>query len=424
MGKIKRSYHTDIALQYKLGILDELIVAQIPTSTLHNWKSKDFAALVGSEYACASEENMQMIRDFLGKKNLLRAAKAVYYVYSTYSKLFSGVKGKKRILRQSREGIVKTIEAIRDTVGFNRALQAFGITYQQFYAWKKRISCRVVPAYPCRRVHHNQLTAKELGAIQQYLAEPMYRHWSVTAVYFQILRDRAAFFSRTTFYRYVNMLNLQRAKPEKKKYPTGIRADAPRRILHMDVTIFRPQDHTKVYLYFLIDNYSRYILSWRASLRYSAEITFENIREAYERFNLKEINPYVDIVCDDGSENKGKVDTLVNDSRNNLQKLVAQSDIVFSNSMVEAVNKRIKYDYLFVTRPPDFEQTCRYLPIAIEQYHSKPHSALYGLTPAEVFGGMLPSKDMFKPAIQQAAAKRRLVNAGSSECLNCFESQV
>jgi putative transposase len=364
-----------------------------------------------------------MIKDFLSKKNLLRAAKAVYYVYSTYNELFGKVKGRKRILRQSYDRIVKTIETIRDIVGFNRALNAFGISYQQFYAWRKRVSCLVIPSYPCRRTYHNQLTAKELSVIRSYLAEPQYRHWSVTSVYYQILRHRIAFFSLSTFYKYVTIMNLQRAKPEKKKYSQGIRADAPKRILHMDVTIFRPADHSKVYLYFLVDNFSRYILSFRASLEYSAEITFENIREAYQRYNLHEVKPYIELICDDGSENKGKVDTFASDPSTNLRKLIAQSDIRFSNSMVEAVNKRMKYDYLFTTRLNDFEQTLQYLPFAVEQYNSKPHSSLYGLTPAEAARGMLPDRNMFKPAIQQAATKRKSINMGD-ECLSCFENKA
>jgi hypothetical protein len=225
--------------------------------------------------------------------------------------------------------------------------------------------------------------------------------------------------SKTTFYKYANLLILTRAKPVKKKYDQGIRADKPERLLHMDVTIFRPLDHSRVYVYFLVDNFSRFILNWKASLDYSAKITFQNISEAYEKYNLDKVNPRVDLVCDGGSENKGMVDVFVNSPNMNIQKLVAQTDIVFSNSMIEAVNKRMKYDFLFTTNLLNIEQTDQYLSYAVEQYNNKPHSSLYGLTPTEAFNGALPDKDMFKPAIRQAALKRKMINL-NMECLNCF----
>ena len=88
--------------------------------------------------------------------------------------------------------------------------------------------------------------------------------------------------------------------------------------------------------------------------------------------------------------------------------------------MVEAVNKRMKYDFLFTTRLLDIAQTIHYLTYAVDQYNNKPHSALYGLTPQEVFNGMLPDKNMFKPALRQAAQKRKEINL-SQNCLNCKE---
>jgi putative transposase len=187
----------------------------------------------------------------------------------------------------------------------------------------------------------------------------------------------------------------------------------------MDVTIFRPLDHTRVYLYFLIDNFSRFILNWKASISYSAEITFQNISEAYDKYHLNQINPVIDLICDGGSENKGEVDAYVNGPTSNIQKLIAQTDIIFSNSMVEAVNKRMKYDFLFTTKLLNIEQTKQYLIYAIEQYNNKPHSSLFGLTPHEVFNGAIPDKDMFRQAMRHAALKRKEINL-KQECLNCI----
>ena len=417
---MKHSYHTDIAVQYKLGILNQTLLKQIPSSTLHNWKNKDFSLLVGTEYVSDFEQNLQMIKDFLSKKALLKAAKALYIVYCSYVMLFNMVKSKKKIFRRSKEIIVRAIDRIKDAVGFERALRAFGISYQQFYAWKRTIKCPLSQVNLCRKIYYNQLTQKEVNVIKSYLANPVFLHWNITPIYYRILRDKAAFFSKYAFYSYVNRLHLQRAKPEKKKYTSGIRAEAPKHILHADVTIYRPLDHSKVYIYLLADNFSRFILNWKVSLEYSAKISFQNISEAYNQYKLKLITPLIRLITDDGSENKGMADEFISNQTDNMQRLIAQTDIIFSNSMVEAVNKRIKYDFLFTVHLLDFEQTKQFLDYAVGQYNNKPHSALHGLTPQEVFNGMLPDKDMFKPAIRRAAQKRKVINL-NQQCLNCFE---
>jgi len=271
---MKRSYHTDIMIQYKLGILPREVIEQIPSSTIDNWRKRDINKYFGIDNIRDYEKNLGMMKDFLSRKSLLNAAKALYYIYCAYVKLFEKVKNKRNIFRQSGSTIMNTIDQVKEVIGQAKALKAFGITHQQYYAWKRNKKCKVSPPNLCRKVYHNQLTTKEVDTIKEYLAKSRYSHWNITSVFYQMLRDKAAFIGRTTFYKYVNRLNLQRIKPEKKKYGEGIRTDAPKRVLHMDVTIYRPLDHTRVYLYFLIDNFSRFILNWKASITYSAEITF------------------------------------------------------------------------------------------------------------------------------------------------------
>ena len=90
--------------------------------------------------------------------------------------------------------------------------------------------------------------------------------------------------------------------------------------------------------------------------------------------------------------------------------MVAQKDIHFSNSMIEAVNKRMKYDFLFRNQLLDFEHTKHFLETAVQQYNNRPHSALFGLTPYEVFYGAIPDKTLFKNQIEQAKLLRKTEN--------------
>jgi len=128
--------------------------------------------------------------------------------------------------------------------------------------------------------------------------------------------------------------------------------------------------------------------------------------------------PCIDLITDGGSENKGALENFVTMSHDHIKKLVAQTDISFSNSMIEAVNKRLKYDYLFTRDFLDFEETEKFLRFAIDEYNNKPHGSLYGLTPKEVFEGMIPDKDMFTERINQEAKKRKIINL-NQDCFRC-----
>ena len=113
----------------------------------------------------------------------------------------------------------------------------------------------------------------------------------------------------------------------------------------MDVTIFRFPDHTRAYIYLIIDNFSRAVLNCKVSTELRARTSFENIEEVFDRYNLYKLKDAVELIVHDGSENKAEVDAFVNSHPENLRKLVAQVDIVQSNSMVEAANKILKYQY-------------------------------------------------------------------------------
>jgi len=135
-------------------------------------------------------------------------------------------------------------------------------------------------------------------------------------------------------------------------------------------------------------------------------------------YHLDENKSDTVLLVDDGIENKGFVSNAIENKELKIIKLIAQKDIHFSNSMIEAVNKRIKYDFLFRRQLFDVEHTRRFLETAVEQYNNRPHSSLYGQTPREVFHGAPPDKTIFK--IQMAEAKiKRIAENTTLSCDNC-----
>jgi hypothetical protein len=80
----------------------------------------------------------------------------------------------------------------------------------------------------------------------------------------------------------------------------------------------------------------------------------------------------VQLVVDDGPENNGCVNDFMSVPGIQMKKLIAQVDIRQSNSMIEAANKRMKYDYLFTEQLPDFHATKTYLSSAIKSFNNNP----------------------------------------------------
>jgi len=415
MTKTKRCYHPYIPLLYKLNILENDFTCQVPSSTLHEWKNRDFDSSFGADLVLKHFPSMDLIQDYISKRKFARIINASYRIYNVYSNIYSTIKINRSQIEKYQKQIVCSIEIIKETIGFDKALRAFHLSHQQFYRWKNKVNCKVNESFLCRKRHPLQLSSKEIKTIKSYLFNSSFIYWPLSSIYYKMLRNKDAFMSLTTFYKYAKILGFKKQKPHcrNKKYSLGIRANKPFEILHADVTIFKPLDHTKVYIYFIVDNYSRDILGWKASLKLSAKISFDNLHEVYKKYNLTN-KPDTILMTDDGSENKAEVDEYI--SSINMQRLIAQKDIIFSNSIVESVFYKFKYQFLFTKNLTNFHDTLRYLEKAVPEYSYRPHASLFGLTPNEVCNGAIPNKKLFNVQKQLAKKTRIIENKQCKEC--------
>lgn len=116
------------------------------------------------------------------------------------------------------------------------------------------------------------------------------------------------------------------------------------------------------------------------------------------------------LITDGGSENKGDLTQWLASSATLWKKIIAQVDIVQSNSMVEAANKILKYRYLFPKPIIDTSELSKTLELAVGNYNSMPNGSLHGLTPNEVLNGAIPDKHFFQNKIQNAKQDRIVTN--------------
>jgi transposase InsO family protein len=178
-------------------------------------------------------------------------------------------------------------------------------------------------------------------------------------------------------------------RPRRRLYPAkpkiGIRASTPGELLHVDVTIIRLLDGTRAYLHAAIDNYSRRILSWSLEDRLGSGGTCRLLREAAHQLKGRALGTTV--VADSGCENvNADVDDLLEER--SLGRTLAQVDVTFSNSMIEAFWRSLKHSWLYLHSLDSPESMRRLVDFYVRQHNEvMPHAAFDGQTPDEMCFG-------------------------------------
>lgn len=406
--KTKNSYHTALVLKAQLGMLSKKERSIIPNSTFSDWKKRNLSLVVGFTEDDPVHFKDDVYRKISESKTFKKTLSALLLVFQFYFSLTENMRGKRRIWNEQKKNIVSIVSRISPLIGIKAACKLLKISSQRFYRWKNEIHCFSSTFNLCRKLHPKQLTSKEQTIIAKYLKKPELQYWPLRSVFYQMLNDSQAFMNLSTFYKYARALRPDFKRFQKPKQRIGIRASSPLTLLHMDTTILRVQDGSKVYIHFIMDNFSRTILGWKASLVWNAKNTVSNLREVCEKFNL--FHKPIRLLCDDGSENQGDVNGFLVQPNLFIEKLIAQVNISYSNSMVEAVNKKMKYEFLFPKNPASFEEVSNILKDAVPEYNSRPSGVLFGFSPDQVLNGKIPDKHRFIENIKEAASRRPKVN--------------
>jgi hypothetical protein len=156
------------------------------------------------------------------------------------------------------------------------------------------------------------------------------------------------------------------------------------------------------------DNFSRAILACKVATEYNSEIARQTLKEVLQKFGL--MDQEGTLVTDAGIENKGRLDEWLNKPGLLWKKLIAQIDIIQSNSMVEAANRILKYRFLYTKPVADTDELINTLEDAIKSYNSIPNGQLYGFTPNEVLSGIIPDRHHFKSQITLGKKQRLTEN--------------
>jgi len=396
----------------------------IPRSTIRSWMHRgppDVVAgdLVAHDYAelAAELERLRRRTTLLGAiVGLLVAMLRVSKVQFDYERLPEG--DAKRIL-------LRAIKRAGKVLPLNTALRIAHLSASRYHGWRRtEAGCDLDDQSSCPRVFPTRLTPDEIENMRKMVENDDHRHMSLRALALHAQRIGKVFASPSTWYRLVRKAGWRR--PRNRIYPAkpkiGIRAKAPGELLHLDVTIIRLLDGTRAYLHAVIDNYSRRILSWTLEERLGSGGTCRILRETVVQ--LIDCPGHSIVVADSGSENvNGAVDDLLDDEE--LTRVLAQVEVTFSNSMIEAFWRSLKHGWLYLHSLDSITALRRLIEFYVKAHNEvMPHSAFQGQTPDEIFFG-IGDEVPKRLAEARASAREKRMNANRAVgCGVCFEEMT
>ena len=403
-----RSYHTVIKQLVKRNSLPEEFVIEIDRSTLWRWKQEGTDKYFGFELS-----NIELLEQFLKRREAGKVMRTYLRVASSLSGILNKSLQLRNILKANLKQFVDTVTGCKNKLIIKLILKLCKVPLSVFSFWKSKVlnKCLTSPLQLCRKRYPEQLTNQEVTEMKSMLTDVKYRFWPVSSIAYYALRENIISVSMATWYLYKKKLCIDRMPvPKKEKYPTGLRASYPDQIWHADITIIKTMDGIKHYVYLLMDNFSRFILSWRIEEVVSGSIRVETIREAYKKYHDKNI--ITTLITDGGPENdNNEMDRFILNEAIGLNSAVALRDIPFSNSMIEAQNKLFKYRYLFRQEYSTGEDLRRVFAEDLYDYNiRRPHVSLKGYTPGEAYSGLSDMEMKWSDQIRQARRDRLAVN--------------
>ncbi|MGS0748645.1 DDE-type integrase/transposase/recombinase [Halpernia sp. GG3] len=338
-------YHSNVKLCYSLGIekqiFPEKFLEKIPKTTSHYWKTKNTEDFCGSEYEEISNCSLQELKIIADMR-----AKQLREVFVSFCRLYFlvlnilGTKYFQKLIKNNKKILLPYIENLISVSGNKKmVLKLLKITSPQFGGWRKmkKYECRESLIWLCYKRVTRQISMKEILIMKNLLKEKKYLHWSSVSVWGKAVRDGKISMSVQSWYHYGKLLGLgnTRKKYKKSRKRISVRAEKPNEIWHMDVTRYKTSDHKMMYIYTVMDNFSRKILSCDVSENLSGKIRLNSLENAIkEQFLEKQVLPVeslkLDLIVDGGSENNNVViHEFIKNCRVGIDKKIALKDVLF-----------------------------------------------------------------------------------------------
>jgi putative transposase len=417
---IGRRDYAIVLLLARLGLrAGEVAFLEVPRSTARGWLEKapkvvvslDVTDLRASEL---QQEVLELRRRVKKLTALLRLALTLLQSSGftlTHEGLPDG-RAKTRILR--------AVDRAREFVPLGALLRFLRLSPSRFHAWRRlQHACALDDQSSCPRASPHRLTPSEVRAIKDMVTAPEYRHVPTGTLAVLAQRLGKVWASPSTWHHLVRKFGWRR--PRLRVHPAkpraGLRTTRADEMWHIDTSIIRLLDGTRAYLHAVIDNFSRRILAWRVTDTFAPVNSVAVLLEASRGATPSATTPVV--LADAGVENvNAQVDDLL--ATGVLRRVLAFTELKFSNSMIEAWWRSLKHQWLFLHSLDSVTTVRRLVTFYVDEHNRMlPHSAFRGQTPDEMYFGTgdAVAGDLMSGA---AAARRRRVAANrTASCERC-----
>lgn len=315
--------------------------------------------------------------------------------------------------------LLRAIEQSRVHFPLRAVLRVIGLSRARYHDWTQDGRCELDDRPSCPKNLPQQLTLQEVSTIRDLVTSDRYRHVSTRILARLAQRLGKVFASPTTWYRLIRThkwrRSRQRVHPAKPKI--GIRASCPNEIWHIDTTTIRLLDGSRTYLHAVIDNFSRRILAWKVSGTFETSTTAELLIRASG--NLTDETPT--LLTDGGVENYNEaVDDII--ASGLLKRVLAQTEIQFSNSLIESWWRVLKHQWLFLNTLDTVTRVRKLVAFCVDQHNSHlPHSTFRGQTPDEMYFGTGDHIPRELEEARKAALEARMKANRAESCQACEE---
>jgi putative transposase len=317
----------------------------------------------------------------------------------------------------AKESVLRAVARAKKALPLAGILRILHLSRQRYHRWMRgEPECGLDDRSSCPRTSPAQHTPQEISTIREMVTSNDYRHMPMTTLARYAQRIGRVFASASTWSKLARERGWRR--PRMRLYPAkpkiGVRATGPNEYWHIDVTVIRLITGVKLYLHAVIDNFSRRILAWRLAERLDPTTTCEVLLEAG-----KEIGCVPTVVADSGMENVNEqVNELVKAGVSN--RILALVEVAFSNSIIEAWWRSLRYQWLYLHMLDSFNSVKRLIAFWVDQHNTvMPHSAFLGQTPDEIYFGTGDHVPAELRAAHRAAQQRRLTENRAARCRLC-----
>jgi putative transposase len=386
------SWDSNVKHYIRKGLYNNLPIAiksQIPKTNKHRWERERDDKYVGSEVATFIKKELELIKRTGESRNAKKVVEGYFKLPDAYHEIISTVKGVKHQLALQKEKMVNAIEMVKDLVPVETALRVFNISRATYHNYKTLVINKCDSSYFLRCVKHypHQLLKKEILQIKKYMENDDHTYWSKSSIYLLALRNADISICLTTWYKYTKLLGYTASRHlQLKKIYSSLTSFRPNEIWCADVTILKTADDKKHYMHFLMDHYSKMVLGYSVENSSSPKAIKNLLKDAYLKHKN---NEPITFVTDGGVENiNTTVQEFLNTTDQDIKHLIAQKDIPFSNSKIEAFNKIIKHQFLLPRNLENREQVIHALAEDVPTYNTiRPQYSLQANTPEETFSG-------------------------------------